>query len=129
MRIACITILCIFLISCSDKRQDDGIERLYRKSLQTSSFTLDWFFYSTFSNITPDYVITKRGNRSDTLCFANNVADIYVVDSNKVHLSFYGTPWIYGEPAHVSSPDYIIAEIDTNSKVNSPYAKKFFKKS
>ena len=128
MKITSAFIICLFLVSCLSTNSSDEPERLHIKLIQTPSITVDWFFYSYIGNTSPDYIVITRGDLYDTVCRANNIADINVIDSNKVILSFYGHPKRYGEYIDLKVPTYIDVVIDTTYQLAQPIGKKYFKK-
>jgi hypothetical protein len=76
------------LLSCSNSKNDKDDERLFIKSIQTSSIKLDWFYYSYIGNVSRDYLIISNYKVWDTICICDNIYDAYVIDSNKVHIIF-----------------------------------------
>ena len=61
---------------------------------------MEWFFYSLISNTTPNYITFSNDNVTDTLCIADNIADLYL-KADTIHIVFDGYPRKYGEEAEV----------------------------
>jgi hypothetical protein len=128
MKITGVIVICLFLISCLNKNSSYESERLHIKLIQTPDITVDWFFYSYIGNNSPDYVVITRGTIYDTVCRANNIADINVIGSNKLTLAFYGHPELYGANIELKIPKYIDTVIDTTYQLVQPVGKESFRR-
>ncbi|RFS13582.1 hypothetical protein [Emticicia sp. C21] len=100
MRIISILLLIIAFQSCVPSFDSTEKDRLYLKEINDSKIKLEWFFYSTISTTTPDYILLTKKNSDniniDTICVANNVADLSL-NGNEILIGFSGTPQRYTE--------------------------------
>jgi hypothetical protein len=61
----------------------------------------------------PDYITIRKGNLTDTICEAHNIADL-IIDTNQIIIGFYGSPRRYSRIIQI--PEYILGytiEVDT----------------
>lgn len=116
---------CVLIPSFESKPED----RLFLKEIITPSIKLEWYFYSTISNFTPDYIAILNENETDTICIASNVADL-TLNSNKIMIGFYGHPRKYGRRIEIpqSAMGYEVV-IDTSYALKSLVSRKTYKKS
>ena len=118
----------VCLTSCFQPFRSDLKDRLFFKKIKTTSIEVEWYTYSAAWADSPDYITIKKGNVLDTVCMSDNIADIYVIDSNKVVIGFYGIPARYMEPVIVNEKvlgSTII--IDTAHVPLPPHPKQGFK--
>lgn len=67
-------------------------ERLVEKQIGNDTFLLEWYTYSgNLSQQYPNYVTIYIDNTLDTICIADNVADIKFSDKI-ITVCFYGRP-------------------------------------
>ena len=70
-------------------------EKLYLKRIETPAAKVEWYFESLITSTTPDVITLEKGGRSDTICRAQNVKDVQLMDTTLL-IQFYGTPRLYG---------------------------------
>jgi hypothetical protein len=73
---------------------DFSLDRLYKKELEDSNIKLKWFFYSSSYTETPDYITIESDNQIDTICIANNIANLQI-KNDTIIIDFYGQPKVY----------------------------------
>jgi hypothetical protein len=81
------------------------LERLYLKEIKDSNLTIGWFFYSSAFAESPDYITLEVGNNIDTICIANNIADLKY-ENDTIIICFYGYPQRYSK--HIEVPDRLM---------------------
>ena len=116
------------LQSCVPGFESSSKDRLYLKELNNSTVKLEWFYYSTVSSPTPDYVTIAKGNQVDTICIASNIADVKL-KGNQVLIGFYGRPERYKSP--INLPGEVMGYkmvTDTSYVLAHPTVRKFYKK-
>ena len=89
------------------------------KSLKEDDDIIEWYNRSSAYAETPDYITISRNNIIDTICIADNIADIHKKSGAKIiTIGFYGTPKKYTDSIQVPKNvfDYII-RIDTSYKL------------
>lgn len=64
------------LQSCVPDFKSTLKDRLFLKEIETPPVKLEWYFYSTVSFETPDYITIEKEGVKDTICLSNNVADL-----------------------------------------------------
>lgn len=104
-------------------------DRLFLKEIEKPPVKLEWYFYSTVSSETPDYITIEKGGVIDTICLSNNIADLKF-ENNQITIGFYGVPQRYTEPIEI--PDSVMGYeilIDTTYTTHSLTApRKFYKR-
>jgi hypothetical protein len=98
--------------------------KLYLKRIATNETIVEWYFYSTISTSTPDYLVLTTKGMIDTICVAHNIKDVSLEDST-IQISFYGKPSLYDHNAVVKMTMNYKIIIDTAFS-QSPEARKFF---
>ncbi|GCD80923.1 hypothetical protein JCM30197_21700 [Schleiferia thermophila] len=73
---------------------------MYLKEIQEDNMTIAWFFYSAAYSESPDYIVATKGSAIDTICRANNIADINL-EGDSIMIGFYGSPQLYGDPIEI----------------------------
>ncbi len=101
MRIACYLFILIYFISCGQTFKLDLRDRIFFRKIKTTSIEVEWYTYSAAWANFSDVVTVKKGNILDTVCISDNIADLYVVDSNKIVIGFYGFPARYMDPIKI----------------------------
>lgn len=82
-------VLLALLFSCI---QLSPIENLYYKQIKIKNYHIEWFFHSTLSNTSPDFLTIRNGVLQDTIFEGNNLFGVSVSDSDKLVLKFAGEP-------------------------------------
>ncbi|RFM36443.1 hypothetical protein [Chitinophaga silvisoli] len=128
MREVKMLLLAMILYGCVPSFKSEEKDRLYLKEISSNSIKLKWFFYSTVSSETPDYITIQKGSQIDTICIANNVADLKF-QNDIITIGFYGNPQKYTVPIEISQQvmSYEVI-IDTTFTIKSPIPRKFYKK-
>ena len=88
--------------------------RLHKKEIKTADIKIDWFFYSDFNNITPDFLTIEYNVNVDTICVSDNIKDVSLIDST-VTVSFYGNPARKSKSIEFNKPKCCNLIIDTHS--------------
>ena len=122
-------ILSVFMLQgCFPDFKSKKSDRLYLKEIDKSNLKIDWFFYSTVSNTTPDYLIASKGAKVDTICTSDNIANVEFVN-DVIEISFYGEPTCYNKPILVAQKVFgFEIKIDSSHVINEPKARKYYKK-
>lgn len=113
------------LQSCIPSFEATPEDRLYIKEINQRKIHLSWFFYSTVSTVTPDYITIQKEGRTDTICIASNVADLKF-DGHKIVIEFYGAPNRYAKT--IKLPETTIGYpviVDTTEVFSDLTAKRF----
>ncbi len=120
--------LIILLNGCFPSFESTSKDKLFLKEINVESVKLEWFFYSTVSFETPDYITIEKERKLDTICVSNNIADLKLED-NKIKIAFYGSPEKNMKSISIPSNKmgYIIL-IDTSYILKTPKPRKFYKK-
>ena len=63
-----------------------------RKSVKVDGVEVEWYSRSSAYVDVPDIVTITKGNHTDTICRASNVADVKIIDNNTIVVGFYGKP-------------------------------------
>lgn len=128
MRAIKILSIVLALQGCVPSFKSEENDRLFLKEIDIKPVKLEWFFYSTVSSETPDYITIQKGKKIDTICISSNVADLKL-EGNKIIIGFYGKPQKYTEPINVpkSIMDYEVL-VDTSYLLEAPASRKFYKK-
>ena len=124
-----IVVVTIMIVSgCFPSFHSTEKDKLYLKELSDSTINVDWFFYSTVSTTTPDYLIAYKGNEIDTICIAENIADVDI-RGNEIMVQFYGKPQAFNKTILI--PDYTLGYtlvVDTSLVSDGPKPRKYYKK-
>lgn len=126
----CIISIVLFIIiqGCFPNFRSTEKDRLYLKEVSGTNLKLEWFFYSTISNTTPDYLIAHQEDEADTICIADNIATIEIVGS-KIKIGFYGTPKYFDRPILISPKVFNFDIVIDSSKVqNDIHVRNYYKK-
>jgi hypothetical protein len=116
MKIHWILILLIVMQSCFPNF-DPKEETV--KEIQQESISLKWVnVIGIIDQDFPDYILMKKGSKSDTICISHNIADLKMIDCD-ILIGFYGMPIKYSEP--ISIPKDIFGY---NIIIDTSYAKK-----
>lgn len=120
--------LIMMLQSCFPGFESMPKDRLFLKEINVAPIKLKWFFYSTVSSETPDYITIEKESKTDTICIANNVADLKL-DGSKIVIGFYGSPQKYMEAIQLPTAvmGYKIVT-DTSYILKNPTPRKYYKK-
>ncbi len=104
-----ISISSCFLFDNKIKESD----RLHLKIIKTNDIEIDWFTYSTVTDMLPHFVVLKKEKALDTICVTSNIADVNLSGS-KIIVGFYGSPRLDNEDITLpeNSMGYKI-EVDT----------------
>jgi hypothetical protein len=68
------------------------IENLYYKRIKIKNYQIEWFFYSTLSNTSPDFLTISYGILQDTIYEGNKLHGVTVSDNEELILKFAGEP-------------------------------------
>lgn len=114
--------------SCSLTFKPDLKDRIFFKKIKTPVLEVEWYTYSAAWADSPDIVTVKKENILDTVCISDNIADINVIERDKVVIGFYGSPEKYMKPIviHKTILGYPI-KIDTSYVSPPPHARNGFK--
>ncbi len=129
MKQAKILFLSLLLHSCIPSFESTYEDRLFLKEMKDSVSKLEWFYYSTISTITPDYITIEKNGKIDTICRAENIVDLRL-EKSKILIHFDGKPKRYGKAIKITSKamDYDVI-VDTNHKMKpSPELRRHYKK-
>ena len=88
LRLTALTLLGIFF-ACNG-REEPPI-KLFVKELEVKDVTIEWYFHSLIGSTSPDYVVALRGKEADTICVADNIANVAVQEVG-IKLEFFGNP-------------------------------------
>ncbi len=72
--------------------QMSPIENLYYKRIKIKNYQIEWFFYSTLSNTSPDFLTISYGILQDTIYEGNKLHGVTVSDNEELILKFAGEP-------------------------------------
>lgn len=118
----------VLLQGCFPSFKSTPEQRLYIKEVDSGVVHFAWFFYSTVSSTTPDYITIQKQDKTDTLCIAHNVADLKF-DGDKIMIGFYGKPKRYTQ--EIQLPQTVMnypVVIDTTYVFKENNQRKFYKK-
>ncbi len=102
----------VIILSCTPKFDINGKkDRQYFKEVQKGDIKMEWFYYSSATSDSPEYIVINKGRKEDTIVVSTNIADIGLEKDN-IKISFYGKPKKYDEPTKVNIYKYPI-KIDT----------------
>jgi hypothetical protein len=120
--------LIMMLQSCFPSFKSTPRDRLFLKEINVTPIKLEWFFYSTVSSEMPDHITIEKESKTDTICIANNVADLKL-NGNKIVIGFYGNPQKYMEAIEIPTTimGYEIVT-DTSYIFKNPTSRKYYKK-
>jgi hypothetical protein len=120
--------LIMLLQSCFPVFKSTPKDRLFLKEINVSPIKLEWFFYSAVSFETPDYITIEKEGEIDTICIANNVADLKL-KGNKIVIGFYGNPKKYTEAIKMptTAMGYEIVT-DTSYILKNTTSRKYYKR-
>jgi hypothetical protein len=92
----------ILFLGCMNKVEDK--DRLYLKEIKANNKKIEWFYYSTVSSTSADYVLLNDSinSKSDTIVNSTNVKDVSF-SNNEITLFFYGKPKVYEDPIKIKS--------------------------
>jgi hypothetical protein len=62
------------------------------KSVKVDDVEVEWYSRSSAYVDVPDIVAITKGNRTDTICRASNVADLKIIGNDTILVGFYGKP-------------------------------------
>jgi hypothetical protein len=125
------TRLVLFLLilnGCFPDLKLKNSDRLYLKEIKEPNIKIDWFFYSTISSTTPDYLIVSQGIKIDTICISDNIANVEFI-SDVIKISFYGEPSCHYKAISIAGSvfDFEI-KVDSSHVKNEPKTRKYYKK-
>lgn len=105
-------------------------EKLYLKEVTTPELKLEWYYHSTLTTTTPDYVVAESNGVLDTICISDNIASLVLTNSS-VEIGFYGTPKRYGKPISINRKTFLYDVMVDTLFINEdkPFVRKFYKKS
>lgn len=121
--------IAILVFGCANKLQED---RLYLKEIKVKNKVIEWFYYSSVSSTSADYVLLydSINDKNDTIVNSTNLKDVRFANDT-ITLFFYGKPEIYDDSLIIKNTidDFKII-IDTNavSEAPSPSRKSYLKK-
>jgi hypothetical protein len=124
MRGAAVVLVGLLLcVGCSPFGRPD---KLFLKRIETPGVTVEWYFHSLITSTTPDVVTLNVEGVVDTVCRAQNIKDVQLVDS-VLFLRFYGDPLKYGNAIIVPAEVLGIAiEVDTAFPIPAPSYRRTF---
>jgi hypothetical protein len=127
MKLISILFAALLFGSCAPSFESTPEDRLFFRKIKTPSVESEWYTYSAAWADSPDFVTIKTKKILDTLCISDNIADLYVVDSNRIVIGFYGYPSLYMKP--IKMPQILQGcpiIIDTTYKPLPPHARQPF---
>lgn len=71
---------------------------LLKKSLIAEDARIEWSSSSSAFHDSPDRIRIIKGDQIDTVCSANNIADMRFLKNDSLEISFFGEPQRYGRP-------------------------------
>lgn len=125
-KISCI-LFGVIISSCTPKFDiNEKKDRHYFKEVEKGNIKIEWFYYSSATSDSPEYIVINKGRNEDTIVVSTNVADIGL-EKDSIKISFYGKPKKYDELTKIKLYNYPI-KIDTtiiagNAKYRPTYNK------
>jgi hypothetical protein len=127
-RIQLLLFCLLFQYSCFPSFESKEFDRLYLKEIRNSKIKIDWFYYSTISGTTPDYILIYKESNIDTVCVADNIKEV-TIENGEVKIAFYGYPMKYGMRTHVQDSIFKTRiKIDTSYVFDAPQHRSTYKK-
>jgi hypothetical protein len=83
--------LMIFLGGCVSVFNTGKDDSIIKEQTKIDSLNMEWHTYSSSFSATRNYITVRRNIRMDTLCVADNIADVKS-DGIKFIIGFYGVP-------------------------------------
>lgn len=114
----------IHLVSCNFGG-DQPPKNLNYKILNEENFRLDWFFYSTITTESPDFVTLtslKNDNTIDTVYCGNNLYNV-TIQNDTIKFHFWRSPHGFSDFELLKSKYRLTVIVDTNEnnyKIKKP---------
>lgn len=118
----------ILFLGCMNKVEEK--DRLYLKEIKVNNKKIEWFYYSTVSSTSADYILLNDSinDKNDTIVNSTNVKDVSF-SNNEITLFFYGEPKIYEDPVKIKN--YIGGfkiKVDTSAVFTGFKRREFYQK-
>lgn len=116
-------VLLFILSGCVPSFETTEKDRIYFRIVKTPSIDIRWFTYEAAFAESPDFIVAQKDGKIDTICRSDNIADLYVVDRNKIVIGFFGRPGLYLEPVKIAETSFgCPIKVDTTFTAPLPHA-------